>query len=215
MAVMQRKASSIPQSRRARSTVVLVAGCLTALVVGCAGAAGGAIEIDQLPEESRDVSGEYIIDVGDVLNVQVFDQPTMSGKMRVRSDGRISLPLINEIQAAGKTPVALTTEVEASLKKLILVPKVTITVEESSPLSISILGEVGKPGPQLLPRGSGLAQALAGAGGLTNFAHKDRIYVVRTEPKPLRIHFTYDALTRAVGRAATFKLRSGDVIVVE
>jgi polysaccharide export outer membrane protein len=149
------------------------------------------------------------------LNIQVFDQEKMSGKIRVRSDGRISLPLVNEIEAAGKTPSALTTELESSLKKVILSPQVTVSVEETSPLAISILGEVAKPGPQELPRGSGLLQALAGAGGLTTFAHKDRIFVQRLGPKPMRIHFTYEDLTRSVGRAASFRLRSGDVITVE
>ena len=60
-----------------------------------------------------------------------------------------------------------------------------------------------------------MAQALAAAGGLTNFAHKDRIFVVRSTPKPVRIHFTYDALTRKVGPASAFRLKPGDVIVVE
>jgi polysaccharide export outer membrane protein len=60
-----------------------------------------------------------------------------------------------------------------------------------------------------------VADALAAAGGLTNFAHKDRIYVVRSSPQQIRIHFTYDALTKGIGRAPLFRLRAGDVVVVE
>jgi polysaccharide export outer membrane protein len=193
--------------------MLALAGCL-ALISACASSTAGSIPIDKFPEEPVLAQGEYIIGPGDVLNVQVFEQANMSGKSVVRSDGRITMALLNEVVAAGKTPAALKAELEASLKKLILVPQVTVTVEESSPVSISILGEVNKPGPLQLPRGSGLAQALAAAGGLTNFADRDKMFVNRTTP-PARIHFTYDQLTRAVGRAATFRLQSGDVIVVE
>ena len=139
----------------------------------------------------------------------------MSGRMRVRSDGRISLPFVNDVDAAGKTPITLTADIESGLKGVIVNPKVTVSVEESSPLSISVLGEVSKPGLQPLQYDAGVADALAAAGGLTPFADKDRIFVVRTRPEPVRIHFTYDALTRAIGRAASFRLKAGDVVIVE
>ena len=150
-----------------------------------------------------------------MLSIQVWEQGQMSGRMRVRSDGRISLPFINDIEAAGKTPRALAADLENGLKTVVLTPRVTVVVEESKPLTISVMGEVAKPGPQTLERDTGVAHALAAAGGLTNFAHKDRIFVVRTSPKPVRIHFTYDSLTRAEGSASTFRLKPGDVIVVE
>jgi polysaccharide export outer membrane protein len=78
-----------------------------------------------------------------------------------------------------------------------------------------VLGEVSKPGTQQYERESGIAQALAAAGGLTNFAHKNRIFVVRSAPKPVRIHFTYESITRKVGPASAFKLKPGDVVIVE
>ena len=208
-----------PTVRRVVVAVALVSWA--AGFAGCGSSIQGAIPIEQFPVDPTP-SGQYVIAAADTLNVQimvlnaqgVFEPDKMSGKMRVRSDGRISIPLLNEVEAAGKTPAALTTEIETALKKTIINPQVTITVEETSPVSISILGEVAKPGPLELPRGSGLAQALAAAGGLTNFADRNKIFVNRTTP-PARIHFTYDQLTRAVGRAATFQLRTGDVIVVE
>ena len=193
----------------------IVACCLAGFVAACASTIAGAIPIDQYVEPADPAGGEYIIEPGDALNVQVFEQEKISGKMRVRTDGRISLPLLNEIQAAGKTPTALGTEIENGLKKFIQVPRVTVAVEESSPLRISILGEVAQQGPKDLPRGAGVAQALAAAGGITAFADKDRIFVNRLNPQPARIHFTYDAVTRGVGRAAAFRLRPGDVVVVE
>ena len=199
----------------ARVVLFLVAVSSTAFFTACASGTGGAIPVEQYKEEAVSGTGEYIIAVGDMLGVQVFDQPQISGKMRVRSDGRISVPFVNDIQAAGKTPLGLAGELEAGLKSVVLNPRVTVVVDESRPLTISVLGEVTKPGTQTFERESGVAQALAAAGGLTNFAHKDRIFVVRSTPKPVRIHFTYEAITRKVGPASTFRLKPGDVVIVE
>jgi polysaccharide biosynthesis/export protein len=199
---------------RSVGLVVLAVSGLGCLMSACASASGG-VPIEQYNEEPDPTGGEYVIAAGDVLSIQVWEQPQMSGRMRVRADGRITIPLINEVVAAGKTPSKLSADLEASLKSVVLNPKVSVGVEESRPLTISVLGEVVKPGTQPFERDSGVAQALAAAGGLNNFAHKDRIFVVRTTPKPVRIHFTYEALTQNVGGASTFKLRPGDVIIVE
>jgi polysaccharide export outer membrane protein len=194
---------------------LFVAGCAVGLVSACGSSLGGAIPIEQYKEEPGSRSTEYVIGVGDMLGIQVFDQVQMSSHVRVRTDGRVSLPLLNEIIAAGKTPSALAADIEGGLKSLILNPKVTVVVEDSKPLMISVMGEVGRPGPQPLERDFGVAQALAAAGGLSNFAHRDRIFVVRATPKPIRIHFTYDALTRKLGAAAMFRLQAGDIVIVE
>ena len=159
--------------------------------------------------------GEYTIGPGDLLGVQVWDQDKMSARTRVRTDGRISLPFLNDVVAAGKGPVQLATEIQEGLKAIILTPRVTVTVEETQPLNISILGEVAKPGLHTLEVGAGVAQALASAGGLSQYAKKDRIFVLRPGPKQARIRFTYEAVTRNQGRAPLFRLRSGDVLVVE
>lgn len=194
--------------------LMVVAG-LAAIGAACA-STGGAIGVDQLKDESGATGpAEYIVGVGDMLSIQVYNDAQASGRMRVRSDGRISLPFVSDIQAAGKTPVQLARDIEAGLKTVIVNPQVTVVVEESTPLSISVLGEVSKPGSQSLQRDTGVADALAAAGGLTAFAHKDRIFVVRTVPKPIRIHFTYEALTKGIGQAPLFRLRPGDVVVVE
>src|SRR5262249_39102220 len=154
------------------------------------------------------------IRVGDMLSVQVYGDDKDSGRGRVRSDGRMSLPILDDVQAAGKTPVQLARDVEDGLKKYLQDPRVTVFVEDATPLTISVLGEVGRPGPQPLQGDSGVADALAAAGGLTPFAHKNRIFVVRSKPDQVRIHFTYEALTRGLGQAALFRLRPGDVVIV-
>jgi polysaccharide biosynthesis/export protein len=193
---------------------LIILACLSAWAAACA-SAGGAIEVDNLKDDPAvSAPREYFIAAGDMLNIQVYMDPQTSGKMRVRSDGRITLPLVNDVVAAGKTPVQLARDIETALKSVILSPQVTVIVEDFTP-TISVLGEVAKPGPQALQRDTGVAEVLAAAGGLTNFAKRDRIFVVRSSPQQVRIHFTYDALTKGIGRAPTFRLRAGDVVVVE
>jgi polysaccharide export outer membrane protein len=202
----------------ARWTIVLVLfSCLIGFFTACASSTpGGSVEVDQFKQPPDPPAGsEYTIGVGDLLDVQVWEQEKMSAKIRVRSDGRISLPFLNDVEVVGKTPNALNSELEAGLKSVILNPKVTVVVAESRPLSVSVLGEVVKPGLQTLEPGAGVIQALAAAGGLSTFAHKDRIFVVRSTPQSTRIHFTYGELTSSAGKAGLFRLRSGDVIVVE
>lgn len=160
----------------------------------------------------------YLIRKGDVLNVNVWNQRDISSRLRVRDDGRISLPLLNDVDAAGMTPAALARAMEQKLKDLVANPVVTVMVDEAQPIKISVLGEVRNPGKKLLDSGSGPLQALSEAGGFTDYARDDAIYVLRKEagyPTPVRIRFTYEALTRNEGAAPTFRLKTGDVMVVE
>lgn len=161
-------------------------------------------------------NGEYVIGIGDALNVQVWEQEKMSAVVRVRSDGRISLPFLDDVPASGKTPVLLARDLEERLKPFIVRPQVVVAVDESRPLSVSVLGQVGEPGLHNLTPGAGVAQALAAAGGLRDFAKRDRIFVVRTgSDSPVRIRMTWDDITAGIGGAGRFRLRAGDVVVVE
>ena len=160
-------------------------------------------------------SGDYVIGVGDALAIQVWEQEKMSARVRVRTDGQVSMPFLNDVPAAGMTPVALAQDLERRLRSFIVTPQVTVAVDESRPLSVSVLGEVGEPGLHNLDPGAGVAQALAAAGGLRDYAHKDRIFVLRSGDKPVRIRMTYQSLTAAEGPAAGLRLRTGDVVVVE
>jgi polysaccharide biosynthesis/export protein len=92
----------LPSGRR--SALSFVAATLASLSLACASGTGGSIPVGQYVEAADPPSGEYVIVVGDLLVVQVWDQPQMSGKMKVRSDGRITLPFVNDVEAAGKTP---------------------------------------------------------------------------------------------------------------
>ncbi len=188
---------------------------------GCA--TGEFVWVDSIPDDMLPQDPEYLISPGDMLNIRVFGQDSISGKVKVRSDGKISLPLLNDQMAAGLTPAMLANMLVADLKTFVVNPVVTVVVEETHPFQVSVLGEVTRAGVYKLEPGADVLTTLALAGGLTPFAHRDRIFVLRRLQGPtrsaatraLRIRFRYDSLTRAEGRAAAFQLQDGDVLVVE
>jgi polysaccharide biosynthesis/export protein len=197
--------------------VLLFAAALS-LPPGCS-SVGSYVWVDSLPEAAP-TETEYVIAPGDVLNVRVFNQDALSGKARVRNDGRISLPLVNDVEAGGQTPAALARRLQARLKDYVKEPVVTIALEEPGSIQVSVLGEVTRPGVVKVEPGSGVLHVLASTGGLTPYASRDRIFILRrgqsgSKSPLLRIRFSYEALSRAEGRAATFRLRDGDVVVVE
>lgn len=192
---------------------------LAAVLLGAAGCAGTGpyVWVHDLPQQAGQPagSGDYCIAPGDLLSVRVFGQEDMSGRARVRRDGKIAVPFVGEVQAQGRTPAALAKEIEERLKAYVNSPKVTVGVEELQPITVTVLGEVAHPGTVAIDANGGVLQALANAGGPTEFADRDRIFVLRKTPVPRRIRFTYDALTRGSPRAMSFGLLGGDVVIVE
>jgi polysaccharide biosynthesis/export protein len=157
----------------------------------------------------------YVIHPGDLLSVRVYNQPEMSARERVRSDGKITLPFLYDVQAAGLKPAELARQMEVKLKEFLNLPVVSVSVEEPKQISISVVGEVARQGVYQFEAGTGLLHILALAGGLNDVAHRDRIFVRRELPEPVRIRFSYDALTHGDGPGAQFRLQVGDVVVVE
>jgi polysaccharide export outer membrane protein len=147
--------------------------------------------------------------------VVVYRQEGMTSRERVREDGKVSLPLIRDVQAAGLTTSELSEQIQNRLKDYINVPAVTVAVVETRPLVVPVLGEVAHPGQYTMEKGAGVLDALAAAGGFTEFAHRDRIFVLRRQPKLTRIRTTFEALSRGQGRAGALRLQAGDVVVVE
>jgi len=189
---------------------------LSFLLLGaCASSSGNFTPISAYQEPPAPPSSSYVIQPGDVLLIRVFNQPDMSARSKVRDDGKISIPFLNDVVAAGFSPNALAGQLQTRLKEFINAPVVTISLEEARPFSVSVLGEVNKPGVYPVPMGAGVLQALAAAGGFTQYASRDRIFVVRETPTRARIRFQFDELTQAEGKAATFRLRAGDTVVVE
>jgi polysaccharide export outer membrane protein len=187
-----------------------------ALLVCAAGCRSSApfVWVQQLPPEPLP-SGRSIIGVGDVIEIQVFGDDNMSTKGRVLADGTITVPLLGAVTVVGKTPEALAASLETQLHKLVQVPKVTVTILDSQ-VSVAVIGEVKQPGVVDLGTPAGVLQALAKAGGTTEFADSSGIYVLRSRgQKTQRIRFRYAALVEAEPAAARFQLKTGDVLVVE
>jgi polysaccharide export outer membrane protein len=188
---------------------------LLAVVAGCGGAGNYVWYHDVPRSEWGETTGEYVIGIGDSIRIQVYEQEALTSQQKIRPDGRIALPFVGEIVAAGKHPMALAKELEARLKEFIVSPRVIVNVEEAKPVVVNVIGEVSHVGSLTLDPSLGLLQAIAQAGGLTLYADKSSIYVLRKTPEFRRIRFTYDALVQNQDGASTFSLRTGDVIVVE
>jgi polysaccharide export outer membrane protein len=194
---------------------VVFGATLAAVCVGSCANLGNYIWVDQYKEPTGVAEKPYTIASGDMIQVRVFNQEQLSARVRVRADGKVSLPLLNDVEAAGYTPVALSQVLEKRLQGLVNAPSVTVSLEETKPQMVMVIGEVTKPGAFPYDPAAGVLQALAAAGGLTPDASGDRIFVLRQAPNPVRIRFSFDRLRRQEGRAATFRLRPGDVVVVE
>jgi polysaccharide export outer membrane protein len=189
----------------------LIAGLFLSLV-GC-GATGPYVWVDSLPTSAAG-GGDVLIADGDVLSVRVFNQEPLSTKERVRADGRISIPVIGEINARGKRPAQLASEIQDRLKDIVKVPSVIVTFEAGTEMKVSVLGEVRNSGVFQMEPGSNVLHALAAAGGLNDYADSDKVFVVR-KSLPQRVRFRYTDLRSADPKSVRFMLQAGDVVVVE
>jgi polysaccharide biosynthesis/export protein len=179
---------------------------------------GKFVWVDEYRGSPPAVEPGYVVGPGDVLSVRVLGHDDMSGRVRVRTDGKISLPFLKDVDAAGRTPQALADKLQGDFKQFVNNPLVTVTLEEPKPFTVSVTGEVMRPGVYPLDPPAGVLQALASAGGLNQFAHEDRIFVLRhlaEDVAPVRIRFKYEWLARAEGRSGTFSLQRNDLVVVE
>jgi polysaccharide export outer membrane protein len=204
--------------RRRRAGRLASALLVVTTLAACVHQGGHFVWVDDLPDaQVAPANDAYMLAVGDRVSVQVFGHPEMSGSTRVREDGKVSIPLLGDVAARGKALPALGRDIEEQLgaRNLVVAARATVLLEEPARLSIPVLGEVSRPGLYQLEPGVGLAEVLASAGGFTEYAHRDRLYVVRRWPEPIRIRFTYESIARAEGRAAEFRLRQGDVVVAE
>jgi polysaccharide export outer membrane protein len=186
------------------ATLVALAGC---------GNSGPYVWASQLKPDEVGTS-EYAIVTGDVVSVRVYGQEAMSTRAKVRSDGKISMPFLGDVAVLGKPPAVVSREMEVGLKAYVNSPNVTVTVEEFQPTTVSVVGEVMHPGIISIDRNAGVLQALATAGGLNENASRDAIFVLRETPIPRRIRFTWELLARNPP-TSTFRLRPGDIVVVE
>jgi polysaccharide export outer membrane protein len=157
-------------------------------------------------------NARYIIGSEDTLQIQVWKEPTLSGTIPVRPDGMISLVLVGDMPAAGKTPMQLADDIAAKLKKYIQDPNVSVLVMGVNSQKIFMVGEVGHVGPVMMTPGMSPLQAIATAGGLTPYANSKKIYILRGEAgKKQKIPFNYK---EALKGDSQVELKPGDTIVV-
>jgi polysaccharide biosynthesis/export protein len=158
---------------------------------------------------------EYKIGPQDVLRIDVWKEPEISRTAPVRPDGRISLPLINDVQAAGLTATQLAAVIADGLRKYITNPQVTVGVTEINSRRVYVTGEVTRPGAFPLLPNMTVLQALSSSGGFSQFAKLKNIYVLRTEDgKQVKHPFNYKAVVSGKKPELNIPLQPGDVIVV-
>ena len=161
------------------------------------------------------VDADYKIGPQDVLRIDVWKEPDISRVIPVRPDGKISLPLLNDVQASGLTAMELAASLRESLSKYLTNPQVTVTVNEINSRRVYITGEVIHPGIFPLLPNMTVLQALSSAGGFTQFAKLKSIYVLRTESgKQVKHPFNYKEVVKGNLAEQNISLLPGDVIVV-
>lgn len=154
---------------------------------------------------------------GDVIQVQIQNWEELRGgaQFTLNADGSIVLPLVGAFDVEGMTVQDIATKLDAKLQGIIDSPRARVSLVTPRTPVVTVMGEVQQPGRFEVHTDEGVLPALALAGGLTEFAKANAIYVVRTYPSRQRIRFRYSDLTGGIARAVDFKLRDGDVVVVE
>jgi polysaccharide biosynthesis/export protein len=159
---------------------------------------------------------EYAIGTEDVLAINVWKEPEISGTVPVRPDGKVTVPLIGEIQAKGLTPTELETNITKALRTFVANPEVSVIVKEVHSQKFNILGEVGKPGSYPLAKPTTVIDALALAGGFRDFAKVTKIYVLRVRSDGSRhtLPFNYKDVIKGKRFEQNVELMPGDTIIV-
>jgi len=187
---------------KTRASFWAVVGVL--LLAGCAHKSAMKVDNSDQP---------YRIGREDVLDVAVWRDGDLSRTLPVRPDGYISMPMTGDVLAAGKTPTELAEEIKERLKPYVQEPRVTVIIREVNSSRVFVTGEVTNPGAYPLRGRVSLVQAIALAGGFTDFANSDRIVVIRTDDKGGQIPVRYSDLISPEGSQDVI-LRPGDTIVV-
>jgi polysaccharide biosynthesis/export protein len=157
----------------------------------------------------------YVIGAQDVLDISVWKEPEVSRTVPVRPDGKISLPLLNDVQAAGLTPSQLAAQLTESLKKFVANPQVTVIVTTINSQRVYLMGEVMRAGAYPLLPGMTILQALSSGGGFTQFANTKKIYLLRQENgKQVKLPFNYKEVLSGKNSSQNILLKAGDTIVV-
>lgn len=159
---------------------------------------------------------KYIIGNDDVLAISVWKEPDLTKAVPVRSDGKISLPLVGEIEATGKTPLQLERDLTEKLKGFITAPEVNVIVQQVNSRKFNVLGEIAKPGSYPLTASTTIMDAIAIAGGFRDFAKKTGVYILRKAPdgRETRLNFNYKSFIKGKNSDQNIRLEPNDTIIV-
>ena len=197
--------------RNTRGTRVAV----VTLLLTCSAALATAADVNKPLVGTTPREAEYRLGPEDVIEVFVWKEPELTTTVVIRTDGRISLPLANELEASGKTAVELQQEITTKLTTYVLHPVVNVMVKQVNSLKISVLGEVRRPDVYRLKNRVTILDAIAMAGGFTDLARPNKVTVLRSTPGgPQRIKINIKQLV-ADGSGAPFYLETLDTVYVE
>jgi polysaccharide export outer membrane protein len=197
-------------------TIATLVGLLLLLGSGCK-PEHAFVWANDLPPAEVDLS-RVPLRTGDVilLNVPGLEEElAKTGSMTVTADGMVVVPILGPMAVEGLTPVQVAERLNARLKGIVQSPDATVSVVSPREPVVAVVGEVNNPGRWQIGTEEGVLQALARAGGLTEFAKTDEIFVVRKYPQLQRVRFRYDDLVGGMERSINFELQDGDVIVVQ
>jgi polysaccharide export outer membrane protein len=212
---MKTSADTIGSGRRL--LIALLAACplsVPAMALQIPAADTSIADAGHATAKAHDTS--YIIGNSDVLAITVWKEPEISRSIPVRPDGKISLPLVGELQATGRTPLQLEQEISGKLKSYITNPDVTVIVQQINSEKFNVLGRVAKPGSYPLTASITVLDALATAGGFMDFAKQKGVYILRRSPggSQTRLNFNYKDVIKGKHLEQNVKLEPGDTVIV-
>ena len=202
---------------RATIEVGVLLFCLSGVAIGQAPAVDSGNSAAQPGSSSAKAHDDsYVIGNDDHLAISVWKEPDLTRSIPVRSDGKISLPLVGEIPAAGRTPLQLELDIANRLKNYITVPEVTVIVEQINSKKFNIMGMVGRPGSYPLTLSTTIVDAIAAAGGFKDFAKKKGVYILRQNPDGTqsRLNFNYNDFIKGKNLSQNVKIEPRDTIIV-
>lgn len=167
------------------------------------------------PEPAPGERSQYVIGIPDLLRIVVWKNPDLSVEVPVRSDGKISVPLVDDVQAEGLTAEELKEVLTQALSEYITAPDVTVIVQQTNSHTVTIVGAVGRSGQLPLVRQTRVLEAIAQMGGFNTWARKDRVKIIRqTDAGPQEYVFNYGAYAAGKAPNSNLLLMPGDTIVV-
>ncbi len=198
------------------TAILILTSSIAAAQTNSAVSAANSVSASKTSSSGSAVTEEFVIGQGDVLAITVWKEAEISKVLPVRSDGRISLPLIGELQSSGLTPRQLEAEITKRLKDYVADPAVTVVVQEIHSQKINVLGMVSHPGSFPLAKPMTVVDAIATAGGFRDFAKQKDVYVLHKDAggRPARVPVNYKDVIKGMHPEQNIELQSGDTVVV-